>query len=203
MRLLPDPTDNSPATITVGDDVVRNTGEMAQSDFPRTEAFVARKRFTEGVFWQKWYGSLRSILPIYISVHLAIFAISCFAFLFVTKDLSGQVLPVATFWDQWRHWDSNFYIQIATQSYTNRQEMAFFPLYPLLIRGLMVVTRNPIIAGMLISNVAELVMFVVLYRLVEEDFGKERAYNTVLYFSIFPSAFFFSGVYTESLFLCL
>src|SRR5438552_4002804 len=45
-------------------------------------------------------------------------------------------------------------------------------------------------------------MFVALYRLIEEDFNGERAYYGVLYFAIFPSAFFLSAAYTESVFLC-
>jgi hypothetical protein len=45
-------------------------------------------------------------------------------------------------------------------------------------------------------------MFTVLYRLVEYDFGVERAFSTVLYFAIFPTAFFFTIAYTEATFLC-
>lgn len=162
-----------------------------------------RKRLTDSVFWQKWYTAFRNILPVYIAIHLALLAISCLAFLFLNPDFSSTIMPVATLWEQWRHWDTNFYVAIVTQGYTTRQEMAFFPLYPLLTRGVMSIASSPIIAGMIVSNVAELVMFIVLYRLVDEDFGGDRAYHTVLYFAIFPSAFFFSGVYTESLFLCL
>lgn len=201
--LLPDPMDNIHLTISTSKDVAGNAKEVVQTDFAPIEPFPRKKRISESIFWQKWYPTCKSILPIYISIHLAILAISCFAFLFVTPDLSAHILPVATLWKQWQHWDTNFYVRIATQGYVDRQTMAFFPLYPLLIRGVMVVTVSPIIAGMIISNIAELLMFIVLYRLVEEDFGKERAFNTVLFFSIFPSAFFFSGVYTESLFLCL
>lgn len=67
----------------------------------------------------------------------------------------------------------------------------------------MVITHNPLIAGLFISNVAGLIMFVVLYQLVKEDFNGERGYHTVLYFSLFPAAFFFAAAYSESLFLCL
>lgn len=200
--LLPDPATSIHSIASSGEDIAREPKEKAHIDFSTPAPASSNRRFSESAFWQKWSSAFKSILPIYISIHLAIFVISCFAFLFTVKDLSGDVLPVATFWEQWRHWDTNFYLQIATQGYVNRQTMAFFPLYPLLIRGLTFVTTNPIISGMLISNVAELFMFVILYRLVEEEFGKERAYYTVLFFSIFPSAFFFSGVYTESLFLC-
>jgi Gpi18-like mannosyltransferase len=200
--LLSDPANSNYSAIPTNEGGVRTTGEVVHTDFSLIEPTVSQEPLKSS-FWQMWYSTLKNTLPIYISVHLAILVISCFAFLFLTKDLSGQILPVSTFWEQWRHWDTNFYVQIATQGYTNRQEMAFFPLYPLLIRGVMVFARNPMISGILISNIADLILCVVLYRLVEEDFGKERAYSTVLYFSIFPSAFFFSGVYTESLFLCL
>jgi Gpi18-like mannosyltransferase len=62
---------------------------------------------------------------------------------------------------------------------------------------------DPFIAGLIISNVAGLIGMTVLYQLVKEDFGEDQAVNAVLYFSIFPSAFFLAAAYTESLFLCL
>jgi hypothetical protein len=65
----------------------------------------------------------------------------------------------------------------------------------------MLVTRDPLFAGLIISNVAGLAMLTVLYRLVEEDFDSEHAYRTVLYLSVFPTAFFLATAYSESLFL--
>src|SRR5437870_1747242 len=62
---------------------------------------------------------------------------------------------------------------------------------------------NPLIAGLLISEIAGLVLLIVLYRLVQEDFDQERAFHTVLYLSIFPSAFFLAAGYNEALFICL
>jgi Gpi18-like mannosyltransferase len=56
---------------------------------------------------------------------------------------------------------------------------------------------------MIISNVALLIACTVFYQLVLEDFGKERADRTILYLSLFPSAFFLLAAYSESLFLCL
>jgi hypothetical protein len=203
MRLSPESTDSLHLAAPAGERVIGHA-EPVTDDLPRAKfSFWDKTRFAESIFWQKWYAAFRGVWPVYLAVHLAIFVISCLAFLFSAQDFSGNVLPVASLWQQWQHWDANFYVNIATQGYTTRQEMAFFPLYPLLVRGVMFVTHNPIIAGILVSNMAELVMFTVLYRLVEEEFGKERSYYTVLYFAIFPSAFFFSGIYTESLFLCL
>lgn len=154
-------------------------------------------------FWQNWAPAFKAILPIYIVIHLGIFLINCLAFLFVIPDSSAQILPISTLWQQWHYWDTAFYISIAQHGYTKLLQMAFFPLYPLLERGATTITQNPLLAGLLVSNLAELVMFTALYRLVEEDFGGKRAYFSVLYLAIFPSAFFFSAAFTESLFLSL
>ncbi len=203
MRLLPESTNTLDPAVSTAEKVTEHL-EPASADLPPAQlSFAGKKRFGESAFWQKWSTAFKDILPIYLAVHLIIFIISCLAFLLVSKDSSRQIQPLYILWQQWQHWDANYYVGIATLGYTNRQVMAFFPLYPLLIRGVMFVTHSPDVAGLLISNIAEMAMFTILYRLVAEDFGKERAYYTVLYFAIFPSAFFFSGIYTESLFLCL
>lgn len=170
---------------------------------PATEPLPGKEPYFNRRSWQNWYSALKSILPIYISVHLALFAISCLAFLFLTQDFSKQVMPISTLWEQWYHWDTAHFIKITLHGYYNLLHMAFFPLYPLLERTGMVVTGDPFTAGLLLSNVAELVLFTVLYRLVKEDFGGDRAYHTLFYLAIFPTAFFFSIAYSESLFLCL
>lgn len=209
-----DAYENIHVTASTYEERLARAGETTSIDAPpKPESVPARENdastpgsgkgtILQSVFWQKWYAAFKSILSIYIPVHLALLVISCLAFLFVIKDFSGNTLPVATLWNQWRHWDSNFYIEIATVGYRTPQHPAFFPLYPLLIRGVSFITHSPVIAGLLISNIAELFMFVVLYRLIEEDFDGKRAYYSVLYFAIFPTAFFFSAIYTESLFLC-
>ena len=67
----------------------------------------------------------------------------------------------------------------------------------------MLLTGGPFRAGLLISNLAYLVLLAVLYRLVWEDFDQEHASRTILYLAVFPTAFFFVAAYNESLFLCL
>ncbi len=153
--------------------------------------------------WLKWHAAFKGILPVYIAIHVGIFATSSLAFLFTVPDFSTTAQPIATLWQQWHYWDSSNFTHIALHGYYQLILTAFFPLYPLLERVFMLITQDPLTAGLIISNVAELAMFVALYRLVEEDFNGERAYRTVLYFSIFPSAFFFSAAYSEALFLCL
>ena len=56
---------------------------------------------------------------------------------------------------------------------------------------------------MIVSLVAFFVALFLLYRLAELDFGSEVAAATVALIAFCPFAFFFSAIYTESLFLAL
>lgn len=101
-------------------------------------------------------------------------------------------------------WDSVWYLQIARGGYAGiRERMAFFPLYPLLMHVVGFATRSQLVAGVLISLVAFIVGLVLLQRLVALDFDQEVARATVMLIAFCPMAFFFSAVYTESLFLAL
>lgn len=102
----------------------------------------------------------------------------------------------------WGRWDAVHYLDIATIGY-HGTDMAFFPLYPLLIAGLGWVLGNHLIAGLVISNVALFFGLLFLYKLVEHEFDRAVARRAIFYISIFPTAIFFSAVYTESLFFCL
>lgn len=168
-----------------------------------TPAPSSSPSFTWPAFWDRWYGALKAVFPTYLAVHLAFVVLSCLSFIFMTQDFSPKQPRVFMLWQIWHRWDTGHYLYIATHSYTEAWRTAFFPLYPLLERGLMFFTHdNPLIAGLLISDVACLVMLMVLYQLVCEDFDHEHALRTVLYISIFPTAFFFAAAYTEALFLC-
>jgi hypothetical protein len=101
-------------------------------------------------------------------------------------------------------WDSVWYLAIARGGYDHQPaRTAFFPLYPLMIRGLGFVVRSDLVAGVLISLVCFAIGLVVLYRLVALELDDERARVTVLLLAFCPMAYFFSAVYSESLFLAL
>ncbi len=101
-------------------------------------------------------------------------------------------------------WDSVWYLTIARYGYAHiRERMAFFPLYPALIHVLAWVVRSDLVAGVLISLASLMVALTLLQRLVALDFDEEVASVTVLLIAFCPVAFFFSAVYTESLFLAL
>lgn len=102
----------------------------------------------------------------------------------------------------WGRWDAVHYLDIATIGY-HGTDMAFFPLYPLLIAGLGPLIGNHLVAGLIISNVALFFGLLFLYKLVEHEFDRGVARRAIFYISIFPTAVFFSAVYTESLFFML
>ncbi|HET9095146.1 MAG TPA: mannosyltransferase family protein [Candidatus Baltobacteraceae bacterium] len=102
----------------------------------------------------------------------------------------------------WGRWDAVHYLDIATIGY-HGTDMAFFPLYPLLIAGLGSLIGNHLVAGLIISNVALFFGLLFLYKLVEHEFDRGVARRAIFYISIFPTAIFFSAAYTESLFFML
>jgi hypothetical protein len=102
----------------------------------------------------------------------------------------------------WGRWDAVHYLDVARRGYYGT-DMAFFPLYPWLIRIVGGLIGNYLVAGLIISNVAFLFGLFFFYRLVEHQYNRAVAHNAIFYVSIFPTAIFFSAVYTEALFFAL
>jgi Mannosyltransferase (PIG-V) len=102
----------------------------------------------------------------------------------------------------WGRWDAVHYLNVATQGYQGT-DMAFFPLYPLLIRVVGALAGNHLIAGLLISNASFFFGLLYLYKLLEHEFDRAVARRAIFYVSIFPTAVYFTAVYTESLFFML
>ena len=101
-------------------------------------------------------------------------------------------------------WDSVWYLGIAHDGYDGGADTAFFPLYPLLVRTL--VLPHPSEAALLVSAyVVSLACFAgalyLLERLVELELGRPIAGTTVWLVALFPAALFFGAPYSESLFL--
>jgi Gpi18-like mannosyltransferase len=102
-------------------------------------------------------------------------------------------------------WDTGFYLSIAEEGYKYQgvelPSVAFFPLLPLLIRLVSSIIGDPLVSGILISNTALFFAMILLYLLVDQEFGEDIARRAVWYMLIFPTSFFGSAIYTESLFL--
>jgi Gpi18-like mannosyltransferase len=65
------------------------------------------------------------------------------------------------------------------------------------------VVSDLVLAGLILSNLFYLGACYFLYRLARIEGSEASARRAVLYFSIFPTAYFLHAAYTESLFLCL
>ena len=111
---------------------------------------------------------------------------------------TGDVL-VAPF----ARWDSVWYLAISASGYGDGAREAFFPLYPLVawLAGLPV--GSALVGGALASTALLGVALVLLHRLVGLDYDRAVARNAVLVTAFAPMSFFFSAVYSESLFLAL
>ncbi|MDQ6811943.1 MAG: glycosyltransferase family 39 protein [Actinomycetota bacterium] len=101
-------------------------------------------------------------------------------------------------------WDSVWYLAIAHGGYDHEPaRTAFFPLYPVVVRGLGVVIGSDLIAGVLISLICFAIALLLLYRLAALELDDEFAGVTVMLVAFCPMAYFFSAVYSESLYLAL
>jgi hypothetical protein len=119
-------------------------------------------------------------------------------------DASRRATPLT-------RWDSGWYVAIVESGYQNpptrvaeQTNHAFFPLYPLLVRALVKATKmETSVAGNIVSAVALLGALVLLAEFTRRNFGEELVKPTLWLFVLFPTAFFFAAVYTESLVLFL
>src|SRR5438093_4373641 len=105
----------------------------------------------------------------------------------------------------WNHWDAANFTRIAQYGYQTIYDTAFFPLFPLLVKCIAFLFGNNgyIAIGMILSNLALLGAFFVLYQIATDMLGEQVGRRTLLYLCIFPTAFFFFAAYNESLFLFL
>ena len=118
----------------------------------------------------------------------------------------GQTHP---FWDGFARYDSGWYFQIARYGYHytpgGRDNIAFFPVYPLLMRHVgRAFGRAPsdvYLGGIVVSWVAFAVAMIGLYYVARLDLSARRAGRAVMLAAVFPFAFFYGAVYTEATFL--
>jgi hypothetical protein len=105
-------------------------------------------------------------------------------------------------------WDAAWYLRIADSGYAGSDvRAAFFPLYPMLVRGLASPLGASPAALLLASYAVALAAFLgalaLLHRLVSLELGRPLARPALLLLAVFPAAVFFGAPYSESLFLLL
>lgn len=123
----------------------------------------------------------------------------------------GRAAVFATAFAVQRHgnvleaWDGRWYRLVASDGYLlvpgRQSDPAFFPLYPVLLRGAHALGFGYTTGGVVISNCAFLVVLAAMYVLTRDLLGDAMARRTVVYLSILPLGFVFSMDYPESVVL--
>lgn len=111
--------------------------------------------------------------------------------------------------DVWLQWDSKWYVGIATHGYHWRlhsylppeSSLAFFPLFPALLHLTILLHLPPVLAGILLSNLAFAGALVYAYLLFRACWGDDGARKAVWLLACLPTAFFAFAPYSESIFL--
>ena len=157
----------------------------------------------------------------YPAIRIAVFALAFRLASAVVGFLANLLLPLhqrepftvygqpSPFWDAFARWDSGWYWGIARNGYQyvegGRSNLAFFPVYPMLMRHVGRLfgrtSADIYFGGIAVSWIAFVLAMVVLYQIAQLDLPARRAERAVLLATVFPFAFFFGIVYTESLFL--
>jgi hypothetical protein len=109
-----------------------------------------------------------------------------------------------------RAWDAGHYLRIAAMGYppalnsaaTRGSDWAFFPLFPIGLRGVHQVTSLSFVwSGLLLNTVADVVLAVALWRLSTAVLDRRSAMWANVFFWLFPGSAVLSMNYSEALFL--
>lgn len=109
-------------------------------------------------------------------------------------------------WHQFLKWDSYWYKSISEEGYQYQTDgkmynIAFFPVYPYLIKFITSFNIPFSAAGTLINHVALLGAMLILFGWIKNLYDGPTAIWTVIVTAFFPYSLFCSLVYTEGLFL--
>lgn len=148
---------------------------------------------------------LIKIIPFFLINRIFIFTINL---LFYMSENSDKTLGHDYLMRIWGKWDTVNYLSIAQHGYQSSGDdrflIVFYPLYPFLLHIFEKFTGDYFLSGLAVSNIFLIISLFYIYRLVLLELKEEEiAFKSVKYILIFPFSFFFSIVYTESLFICL
>ncbi len=150
-------------------------------------------------------------------VALTIFGSSRLVVVWAVYIAAHIVLPqrsVPSVSTSWYHyllrWDADWYATIVNEGYKYngndlvQQSVAFYPLYPLIAKALTIFPGiDGLLALLIVANLAAVLSVLLLFKYVRHDHGDEVALLTIAFLSFFPTSFFLSAGYTESLALLL
>lgn len=149
---------------------------------------------------------IKNVLLLFLSWKLALLLVTFLSLSFLpsTNQLGNIITDKNSlhYWERWANWDGQQYLSISQIGHTG-YKVAFFPLYPLLIRLFSLTGVSNLWAGLILANLFTLLAIFFLYKLAILDYSAEVTKKIILSLLIFPTSFFLGAVYTESLFLLL
>ena len=128
------------------------------------------------------------------------------AVLLPVRAASPDLLPGRSWWEGWVNWDSGWYRQIALYGYTYtpgvQGPVAFFPLYPLLMRAGNWLVGSDIGPGVVITLASGVAALILLSRWLQDRLAPDAAWTALLLFLLYPYTFYLFGpVYADATFL--
>lgn len=110
------------------------------------------------------------------------------------------------FWEGWLHYDGAWYADIAKRGYWyipgQQSSVAFFPVYPLTMRGVGGVIDNVHIAGVLITIASGAGALVAFHQWCRDRLTPQAALTAVACLALYPYAYYLYGaVYGDALFV--
>ena len=103
----------------------------------------------------------------------------------------------------WERFDTLRYIRIAQYGYEQPDAVVFYPLYPMLIRSLSVILRQPLAAALLISTISCFFLFWGFQKLFEPDLPRETVQRALLFYVAWPASFMLFAGYPDSMLTAL
>lgn len=190
---------------------------VRESFIPKLQAFVAEHRVALGIV-------LAFVVTRIVMVAVGMVAMAVLPQWDCTECLHMPAHPAL---DMWYRWDAAIYASKALYNFdwilyhAPTPDMAFFPLYPLILRagnvlvgcvGMNCQTNwllpcSPqtctVITGLILSTALLLASAWMLYDLTVRRFGHTVGMGAVWLLMLCPNAIFLSGIYTEPMFLFL
>jgi hypothetical protein len=129
-------------------------------------------------------------------------------------QLPDSFFPIHPALDGWARWDAAHYVAIAGQGYGGSNPsphggLGFFPLFPLLMRGMVAASGQEAtpahlaLAGLILANVCFVLAVPLLARFGARQGGPAVGRTASIALGVAPFAFFYNAAYSESLFLLL
>jgi hypothetical protein len=139
-------------------------------------------------------------VAVYVLCRAVTLASLAIADLFTHNGLSGDL----------NIWDAHWFIRAAVHGWPSHlpvssghvvgSTLAFFPLFPLVIRWLSALTSlSPLAVGVAVSGATGLTAVIAVGMVVREFAGSQKAERAALLFTLLPGSFVFSLVYSEGI----